>query len=88
VDVPALRLAFYRARHRAHGRDIFYGTILREYCEKNYSLGYELFKRMAPVMLRRLQAARKQMLAIHAHGATLEPVVLDSPFMDQETGTD
>jgi CRP/FNR family cyclic AMP-dependent transcriptional regulator len=66
----------------------FDGTILREYCEKNYSLGYELFKRMAPVMLRRLQAARKQMLAIHARGATLEPVVLDSPFMDQETGTD
>lgn len=62
----------------------FYGTILREYCEKNHSLGYELFKRITPVMLRRLQAARDKMLSIHAHGTSLEPVVLESPFMDQE----
>src|SRR3954463_9346648 len=27
----------------------FYGTILREYCERNHSLGYELFKRMSAV---------------------------------------
>jgi hypothetical protein len=51
----------------------FYGTILREYCEKDHSLGYELFKRMSAVMVKRLQAARKQMLAFHAHGAALEP---------------
>jgi CRP/FNR family cyclic AMP-dependent transcriptional regulator len=63
----------------------FYGTILREYCERDHSLGYELFKRMAPVMLRRLQAARKKMLSIHAHDAALEPVVVESPFMDQGT---
>jgi CRP/FNR family transcriptional regulator, cyclic AMP receptor protein len=44
----------------------FYGTILREYCERDPSLGYELFKRMAPVMLRRLQAARQKMLSIHS----------------------
>jgi hypothetical protein len=25
----------------------FYRTILREYCEKDHSLGYELFKRMS-----------------------------------------
>jgi CRP/FNR family transcriptional regulator, cyclic AMP receptor protein len=50
-----------------------YGTILREYCEKDHSLGYELFKRMSAVMVKRLQAARKQMLAFHAHGAALEP---------------
>jgi CRP/FNR family cyclic AMP-dependent transcriptional regulator len=62
----------------------FYGTILREYCERDHSLGYELFKRMAPVMLRRLQSARKRMLSIHAHGTPLEPVVLESPFLDQE----
>jgi CRP-like cAMP-binding protein len=30
----------------------FYGTILREYCEKDHSLGFELFKRMSVVMLR------------------------------------
>jgi CRP-like cAMP-binding protein len=40
----------------------FYGTILREYCEQDPSLGYELFKRMSEVMIRRLQAARKQLI--------------------------
>ena len=42
----------------------FYGTILREYCEKDYSLGFELFKRMSVVMLRRLQAARQKLLSV------------------------
>ena len=45
----------------------FYGTILREYCEKDHSLGYELLKRMSAVMVKRLQAARKNMLAFHMH---------------------
>jgi len=40
----------------------FYGTILREYCEKDHSLGFELFKRMSAVMLRRLQAARQKLM--------------------------
>jgi hypothetical protein len=62
----------------------FYGTILREYCERNHSLGYELFKRMSAVMIKRLQAAREKMLAIDSHETTLAPVVLQSPFMDQE----
>lgn len=66
----------------------FYGTILREYCERDPSLGYELFKRMAPIMLRRLQAARDKMLAVHHGRASLQPVVLESPFMDQELDTD
>jgi CRP/FNR family cyclic AMP-dependent transcriptional regulator len=44
----------------------FYGTILREYCERDHSLGYELFKRMSPIMLRRLQAAREKVLSLHA----------------------
>jgi CRP/FNR family cyclic AMP-dependent transcriptional regulator len=65
----------------------FYGTILREYCEKDHSLWFELFKRMSAVMTKRLQAARAKMLSIHAHGATLEPVVLKAPFMDQESDT-
>jgi CRP/FNR family cyclic AMP-dependent transcriptional regulator len=47
----------------------FYGTILREYCEKDHSLGYELLKRMSVVMIKRLQAARKKMLAFHAYDA-------------------
>jgi CRP-like cAMP-binding protein len=62
----------------------FYGTILREYCERDHSLGYELFKRMTPVMIKRLQSARRKMLSVHAHRASLEPVVLESPFLDQE----
>jgi CRP-like cAMP-binding protein len=53
----------------------FYGTILREYCERDPSLGYALFKRMAPIMLKRLQAARKKMLAVHGRTEALEPVV-------------
>lgn len=44
----------------------FYGTILREYCEHDHSLGYELFKRMSAVMVKRLQGARENMLAFHA----------------------
>jgi CRP/FNR family cyclic AMP-dependent transcriptional regulator len=44
----------------------FYGTILREYCERNHSLGYELFKRMSEVMARRLQTARHKMLSRHS----------------------
>ena len=40
----------------------FYGTVLRDYCEKDHSLGLELFKRMSAVMLRRLQAARRKLL--------------------------
>jgi CRP/FNR family transcriptional regulator, cyclic AMP receptor protein len=55
----------------------FYGTILREYCERDPSLGYELFKRMAPVMLRRLQAARQKMLLIQAGREKLAPAMMD-----------
>ena len=42
----------------------FYGTVLRDYCEKDNSLGLELFKRMSAVMLRRLQASRQKLLSI------------------------
>ena len=41
----------------------FYGRILREYCEKNHALGYELLKRMTAVMHRRMQATRTKLLA-------------------------
>ena len=41
----------------------FYGTVLREYCEKDHTLGFELFKRMSAVMLRRLQAARQKLMS-------------------------
>ena len=65
----------------------FYGTILREYCERDHSLGYELLKRMAAVMTRRLQAARQKMLDLRAGNISLEPGVVQSPFLDQELDT-
>lgn len=65
----------------------FNGTVLRQYCERDHSLGYELHKRMSAVMARRLQAARTKMLSVHAHGETLEPAVGLSPFMEQELDT-
>ena len=37
------------------------GAILREYCEKDHSFGYELLKRMSSVMYQRMQAARNKM---------------------------
>jgi len=46
----------------------FYGTILREYCEKDHSLGFELFKRMSVVMLRRLQTARQKLISARQTG--------------------
>jgi CRP/FNR family cyclic AMP-dependent transcriptional regulator len=42
----------------------FYGTVLRDHCEKDHSLGFELFKRMSAVMLRRLQATRQELLNV------------------------
>ena len=44
----------------------FYGTVLREYCEQDTTLGYELFKRMSEVMTRRLQSARTRLLNAYA----------------------
>lgn len=40
----------------------FYGTILREHCDKDPALGYELFKRMSEVIMRRLQNARAKLI--------------------------
>jgi CRP/FNR family cyclic AMP-dependent transcriptional regulator len=55
----------FTARALEHTTAIFfYGTVLREYSEKDHSLGFELFKRMSAVMLRRLQAARQKLLNV------------------------
>ena len=51
----------------------FAGDMLRQYCDKDHSLGFELHKRMSAVMMHRLQAARRRMLAMHAHGEKLDP---------------
>ena len=44
----------------------FYGAILREDCEKDHSLGFELFKRMSAVMIKRLQAARAKTIVVES----------------------
>jgi CRP-like cAMP-binding protein len=49
----------------------FYGTVLREYCERDQALGFELFKRMSEVMTRRLQSARVRLLAAYAANPSL-----------------
>jgi CRP/FNR family transcriptional regulator, cyclic AMP receptor protein len=41
-----------------------YTKPLREECETDHDLGYELMKRMAEVIVRRLQATRKQSLGL------------------------
>lgn len=41
----------------------FYGTLLRDYCERDQMFGYELFKRLSFVMSTRLQKARQKLLA-------------------------
>lgn len=64
----------------------FYGTILREYCERDHSLGFELLKRMSTVMNRRMQAARSKMVALHHGSEKLVPVGSSGP-MEHEFDT-
>ena len=42
----------------------FYGTPLRQRCEEDDHLGYELMKRVAEVVIKRLQGARKHLIEI------------------------
>ena len=42
----------------------FYGTRLREQCEQDHDFGFEMMKRMTPVVIHRLQATRKQLLSL------------------------
>ncbi len=47
-------------------RAIFlYGTRLREHCEADHDLGYELMKRMSEVIIKRLQITRRQLLDVY-----------------------
>lgn len=39
----------------------FYGTRLREQCEADHELGYELMKRVSAVVVERLQATRRRL---------------------------
>jgi hypothetical protein len=40
----------------------FYATRLREECEADKTLGYELMKRVTEIVIRRLQATRMKLL--------------------------
>lgn len=40
----------------------FYGTRLREMCEENHDLGYELMKRVSEIVIKRLQATRRELV--------------------------
>ena len=62
----------------------FYGTILRERCEKDHSLGYELLKRISAVMVKRLQAAHKRMLSVYSHDMSRGALIVNSPLMRRE----
>lgn len=46
------------------------GSRLRELCEKDHTIGYELLKRMAQLMEERLQATRLQLLDIYSEPRT------------------
>lgn len=51
----------------------FSAAILREYCEMDHSLGYELLKRMSLLMYGRMQAARNKMPISPHRSDTLQP---------------
>jgi CRP-like cAMP-binding protein len=40
----------------------FYGTRLRELCDENHDLGYELMKRVSEIVIKRLQATRRELV--------------------------
>jgi CRP/FNR family transcriptional regulator, cyclic AMP receptor protein len=44
----------------------FYGTWLRENCERDHDFGYEMIKRMSDVMIERLQATRRKLAEVQA----------------------
>ena len=44
----------------------FYGTWLRDSCERDHDFGYEMMKRMGAVIIQRLQAARKRLAHVEA----------------------
>lgn len=60
----------FTARALAPVRAIFfYGTWLRERCDADPALGYELMKRTTAVVIRRLHAARQQLVNLSARRA-------------------
>jgi CRP/FNR family cyclic AMP-dependent transcriptional regulator len=62
----------------------FYGTVLREHCETDPSLGFELFKLMAQEMVKRLQSARQLLLKAGVTG--FSPVGVEHPIYGAQPG--
>jgi CRP/FNR family cyclic AMP-dependent transcriptional regulator len=56
----------------------FYGTWLRERCEQDHQFGYELIKRMAEVVIQRLQATRRQLLEASALALLSQKLALET----------
>ena len=55
----------FSARAAERTEAIFFNSaILREYCERDQALGYDLMKRMSAVMVKRLAAAQAKMRAL------------------------
>jgi CRP/FNR family transcriptional regulator, cyclic AMP receptor protein len=50
----------------------FYGTRLREKCEANHELGYQLMKRVAEVVVRNLNATQQRLMEF-THASDLQP---------------
>lgn len=50
----------------------FYGTRLREKCETNHELGYQLMKRVAEVVVRNLNATQQRLMEF-THTSDLQP---------------
>ncbi len=44
----------------------FYGTWLRENCERDHDFGYEMMKRMSAIIIERLQATRRKLAEAEA----------------------
>ena len=44
----------------------FYGTRLREECENDHDLGFELMKRVSTIVVHRLQAVRRKLVTLAA----------------------
>ncbi|MCP4384456.1 MAG: cyclic nucleotide-binding domain-containing protein [Hyphomicrobiales bacterium] len=45
------------------------GTCLHDKCEADHSLGYDVMKRLVPILMQRLQAARLQVLDVYGKPA-------------------
>jgi hypothetical protein len=46
----------------------FNGAHLLIACERNHEFGYDLMKRLTQILIRRLQATRKQLVKFHDAG--------------------